>query len=418
MISCIISRYNEDLLWTLDFPFNQFKYTVYNKGINELFEKTHVINIITLPNVGRCDHTFIYHIVHNYDKLSNIQVFLPGSINMINKHKIASNLLSYIINNNKAIFRNSNTSSIFNLFKTFSLEEWTCTDIKNKSINDEAALLLCEQRPFGKWFNSHNLIDVEYYCINGIFSVDKRDILQYSVDHYEQFLKELCHHSNPEVGHYIERSWGSIFGPFKHTLLTNDKFNKNVDIITHNKWCILLINIDVNKKNIYLNVLHNYLKTTKYFIVIVENTEHGFFNDISMKYINRIKIISLNLGKNPSSNILKAQSIKHAIEYILKQDFTNVLTVNGIYFLPNIQSILCNIKDADVYIQTHKNQQHTEYYGIKSNLLSKMVENVNASTLMKVCFYRFIKNNKLTIKSFDSFDTIHINDSYKRFKMW
>ena len=77
-----------------------------------------------------------------------------------------------------------------------------------------------------------------------------------------------------------------------------------------------------------------------------------------MKYINRIKIISLNLGKNPSSNILKAQSIKHAIEYILKQDFTNVLTVNGIYFLPNIQSILCNIKDADVYIQTHKNQQH------------------------------------------------------------
>ena len=38
-MNIIVSRYNEDLAWTLEFPFNQFNYIVYNKGINDTFEK-------------------------------------------------------------------------------------------------------------------------------------------------------------------------------------------------------------------------------------------------------------------------------------------------------------------------------------------------------------------------------------------
>ena len=72
IIEIVIARYNEDLLWTLETPFNEFKYTVYNKGDNDTFEKTNVTKIINLPNVGRCDHTFLYHITENYNNLSNI----------------------------------------------------------------------------------------------------------------------------------------------------------------------------------------------------------------------------------------------------------------------------------------------------------------------------------------------------------
>ena len=43
----IISRYNENLSWLLESPFNQLKYIVYNKGINNNFEKTNVIQIKT-----------------------------------------------------------------------------------------------------------------------------------------------------------------------------------------------------------------------------------------------------------------------------------------------------------------------------------------------------------------------------------
>ena len=31
-------------------------------------------------------------------------------------------------------------------------------------------------------------------------------------------MDELAVHSNPEVGHYTERAWATIFGPFRHTV--------------------------------------------------------------------------------------------------------------------------------------------------------------------------------------------------------
>ena len=81
----IISRFNEDLSWTTEFPFDQYKYIVYNKGNNDNFEKKNVSEVINLLNVGRCDHTYLYHIVKNYDNLSSILIFLPGSLNMKKK---------------------------------------------------------------------------------------------------------------------------------------------------------------------------------------------------------------------------------------------------------------------------------------------------------------------------------------------
>jgi len=86
-ITIIVSRFNENLNWINEFPFNQFKYIVYNKGNNENFEKNNVVKIVKLENIGRCDHTFLYHIIENYDNLSNIVVFFPGSIDIQDKKK-------------------------------------------------------------------------------------------------------------------------------------------------------------------------------------------------------------------------------------------------------------------------------------------------------------------------------------------
>ena len=80
-IEIIVSRYKEDLKWTLEYPFNQYKYIVYNKGDDELFEKENVISVYHLKNEGKCDHTNLYHIFHNYDNLKDITLFLPGCIN-------------------------------------------------------------------------------------------------------------------------------------------------------------------------------------------------------------------------------------------------------------------------------------------------------------------------------------------------
>ena len=80
-IEIIISRYAEDLKWTTEYPFNKYKYIVYNKGENEEYEKQNILRSYNIKNQGKCDHTYLYHIVHNYDNLSDIVVFLPGCIN-------------------------------------------------------------------------------------------------------------------------------------------------------------------------------------------------------------------------------------------------------------------------------------------------------------------------------------------------
>jgi hypothetical protein len=220
-IDIIVSRYNEDLKWTLDYPFNEFKYIVYNKGDNENFEQANVKYIITLPNVGRECHTFLYHIVNNYDNLNNILVFLPGSINMDNKKNIAIHLMNMIKNNtgNYAVYIGKYLQNgVFDEFKNFHLENWSSSDPNNLSKNNESTLQLSSIRPFGKWFlYNFGLIKVQYFNYFGIFSIDKRDVLKYKKSRYERLLSQLEIGSNPEVGHYIERSWGSIFFPLKYT---------------------------------------------------------------------------------------------------------------------------------------------------------------------------------------------------------
>ena len=38
-IEIVVARYNEDLKWVTEYPFNQFKYIIYNKGINSKYKK-------------------------------------------------------------------------------------------------------------------------------------------------------------------------------------------------------------------------------------------------------------------------------------------------------------------------------------------------------------------------------------------
>ena len=98
-IEIVVSRYNENLDWIHQYPFNQFEYIVYNKGFNEKFNKKNVKKVISLPNVGVCDHTYLYHIVSNYDSCSlrPITIFFPGSVNMPNKINKAIEILNKVL---------------------------------------------------------------------------------------------------------------------------------------------------------------------------------------------------------------------------------------------------------------------------------------------------------------------------------
>jgi hypothetical protein len=217
-IDIVIARYNEDLKWTLEKPFNQFKYIVYNKGNNEDFEKTNVKSIIKLPNVGKCDHTYLYHIINNYNNLADIVVFFPGSIDMSHKKKIGAKILEEIKKRNNAVFISFNQEDIQQSQYNLVMDNYITTYGKNKDVNPESELKKSDIRPFGKWFeNKFGNIKVDCYIYYGIFSVHKNDILQNSIDKYKNLIGDLSDHSNPEVGHYFERSWCAIFHPMNTT---------------------------------------------------------------------------------------------------------------------------------------------------------------------------------------------------------
>ena len=219
-IDIIISRYNENLEWINEYPFNQFQYIVYNKGINNNFCKNNVKQIIKLPNIGRCDHTYLYHIVKNYDNLADIIVFFPGSLNMNYKKNKAKQLLKYIMKDNykNAYFLGIYQNDIFNTFKNFKIEYHKTADINNSLINPESKLKLCKLRPFGIWYKYFfGNINARWYTYCAIFSINKHDIIQHPIKRYQILLSTVSTHSNPEAGHYIERSWGAIFYPMINT---------------------------------------------------------------------------------------------------------------------------------------------------------------------------------------------------------
>ena len=216
-LEIIVSRYNEDLKWTLEEPFNKFRYIVYNKGPNDNFEKSLVKKIINLKNVGREGHTYLTHIINNYNNLPDINIFLPGSIDGMKKY-IAKELINNILKYKQAIFISAYIYDNKTVFNKFNLNKYLGFGRQNRIINNSDVIQLSRIRPYGKWFeNIFSNLKIDTVQWFGIFSLDKRDIISKPINYYQHFLNELQVGSNPEVGHYIERAWSAIFYPLIYT---------------------------------------------------------------------------------------------------------------------------------------------------------------------------------------------------------
>ena len=218
-VAIVVARYNEDLAWTLDYPFNMFDYTVYNKGPNSNFHHNHVKQVIKLPNVGRCDHTYLHHCAVRYNTLAMITVFLPGSTQTANRiDRARRTLLLIIANNYKNAYLIAQKVNVVQTWKDFSMDSHITTDPQNVRLNPERKLKKAQIRPFHKWYN-YNFGNTRVYfqSMCGIFCLHRNDIVKYKSDRYQKFANLINNHSNPEVGHYFERSWAVIFYPVRHT---------------------------------------------------------------------------------------------------------------------------------------------------------------------------------------------------------
>ena len=227
-IHIVIARYNEDLDWLCDEKIKKYltndsyktSIYIYNKGVNnvtakfiECYNNILDIHIIELPNVGRCDHTYLHHVIENYHNLPEVMIFIPASCSMEMKFVKAQYVIEKVYADAQSVFVVDDAVNIYDSMKDFSLSSWTSSFGANK-INKDASMELASPRPFGEWYmqvfgeEEKHRTGITYY---GILAVSGEHARQRDIASYKQIRHHVEMHQNPEAGHYIERSWSAIF---------------------------------------------------------------------------------------------------------------------------------------------------------------------------------------------------------------
>jgi hypothetical protein len=219
----VIARYNESLEWLNTTKTNYFKnfnkIICYNKGptlslesLQFAVENPKLIDYKTLPNVGRESHTYLTHIINNYNNLPDITVFVTGSCDGEYKWYKTINTMRFAFDYNNSAFLCEFKDSDFTKIGPFSIKEYVSSDKNNLKENDDKVLIKSQYYPFDKYYEHFfNGIPLSYFCLRGIFAVSRVHIHNRPVEFYQQLLELVNSSPNPEAGHYIERSWVSIF---------------------------------------------------------------------------------------------------------------------------------------------------------------------------------------------------------------
>lgn len=174
--------------------------------------------VVKLPNVGRCDHTYLYHIVTNWDNLADVTVFVPGSCaSAQSKWNKLQWIVSQVGRTGDSAFPvdHVTVTPLNEQLGAFKLDSYVASEAANAAMNPESTLQLSRHRPFGVFFRAMfpDLPAVHEVVYQGVFAVSRAHITQHPRARYERLLACLDSHSNPEAGHYMERSWLAAFHP-------------------------------------------------------------------------------------------------------------------------------------------------------------------------------------------------------------
>ena len=201
----VIAHYNENLDWLM--PIANHTH-VYHKG-TDLQPQSLPLNAWEwLPNIGRESHTYLYHIINNYDTLPEITVFLQGDGEELAGGGLCfRNAMDYIDNVKRNIVCNVQ-SKIKDWGRIGHYGKWWAM-LKSGEIR-RANLNLGE---FFKELFGYPHPRVISACPRGCFAATRDMIKKHPIDFYKKAISFVDDHPNPEEGHYFERLWYTIFSP-------------------------------------------------------------------------------------------------------------------------------------------------------------------------------------------------------------
>lgn len=194
----VVARYKEDP-WSW-LPKDDPYVKVYDKNDLAPIDGS----VARLKNIGRESHTYLTYIVENYDNLPDVVFFTQGSSDHTYGH-----LIDYFTG------ITGNCSENFHVTKgpyyTFD-PDGHLRDQVHYGVD-----LYASELNFYDWFTRYISSDVDprgdiTWYMGATFSVKSEKIRTRSKEYYTSLLAQFPKdQSNPEVGHFFERSWYYMF---------------------------------------------------------------------------------------------------------------------------------------------------------------------------------------------------------------
>ena len=395
----VIARYNEDLSWLKKIP-KSIKITIYNKGKDDI-----EYPFIKLPNIGRESHTYLYHIIQNYDILADNTIFCqgdsifhsPGFIDLLKNRKSFQpvqplsafywpegeepfyfyNPPKPVLNKTKNLWIKKNPIHVEYLDNNFVTRFpylyqqhhfIKLVELVKKIYNIDNVFKYFVERFRLKDVDLNDLFPI---CYAGLFCIHKKVILENSIDFYNNIMSMLLYdfrydtrfsknnnitipsNTKPlDWGLFLEKLWLVIFN-YK-------KYNSNY------------IKLKVNDFPIYnynLTIKNNYIHF-KLFIIVCE------------LYINLI-IDNQHYSINISKNII---FIKHNNKTLLKYSPINNKNIQNI--IKNTNNINVEIKlinnNLTIYINDYKIINFTFKYKVNTIQKAKIFSITNDNKFIDI----------------------------------
>ena len=209
----VIARYNENIDWLKYINTNLYDIFIYNKGNDNISIDNINCKIIKLDNTGRESHTYLYHIINNFDNLPEKIVFTQAHpfdhvrktfINEINNFNSCSFNFFYFSRNILKIQ--------YDEHKNKFLEHGVLNGNNWKNYHElNSPISTTTKRLFENIEDQQ--INIEFGT-GAIYGVNKCLIIKNSKDFYIKCINILNNSSNlknPDEGHSFERLWHYIF---------------------------------------------------------------------------------------------------------------------------------------------------------------------------------------------------------------
>ena len=200
----VIAHYNENLDWLAPIASHSH---VYHKGKDKKPPPLPLNAWDRLPNIGRESHTYLHHIINNYDNLPEITVFLQGDGQELGDNLCFPNPIDYITNVKKNVVCKFQ-QRLDNWGRIRHYGKWL--DMLNTGVIRRANLTLGE---FYEYLFGYPHPRDFPSCPRGCFAATRDMIKSHPIDFYEKAISFVNDHSNPEEGHYFERLWPIIILP-------------------------------------------------------------------------------------------------------------------------------------------------------------------------------------------------------------